>query len=60
MLPADKEAICIGCQHCMTVCKPGAVSILGLDPAASMSLEGGRPDKQQMELLTVKLFDPLL
>lgn len=51
VLPADKEAICIECQHCMTVCKPGAVSILGLDPADSMSLEGGWPDQRQMELL---------
>lgn len=51
VLSADKEQTCIECQHCMVVCKPGAVSILGLNPADSMPLEGELPDKHQMETL---------
>jgi nitroreductase/NAD-dependent dihydropyrimidine dehydrogenase PreA subunit len=51
VLPADKESTCIECQHCMAVCKPGAVSILGLDPANSLPIEGRFPDKSQMETL---------
>lgn len=51
VLPPDKEAVCIECQHCMVVCKPGAVSILGLDPADSMPVAGQFPDKHQMEVL---------
>lgn len=63
VLSADKEAICIECQHCMTVCKPGAVSILGLDAADSLSLDGQIPNKQQMELLikgrrSIRYFQP--
>jgi nitroreductase len=51
VLPADKEAVCIECQHCMVVCKPGALSILGRNPADSLSLAGRFPDKKQMEIL---------
>lgn len=30
---------CIGCQHCLAVCPPGAVSIHGRDPGASLPLK---------------------
>lgn len=63
VLPVEKEPICIECQHCMAVCKPGALSILGLDPADSLPLDGPLPDKQQMELLikgrrSIRYFQP--
>ncbi len=51
VLPADKEQTCIECQHCMVVCKPGAVSILGLNPEDSLPLEGNFPSQSQMETL---------
>lgn len=47
----EKEALCIGCQHCLTVCKPGALSVFGLDPADSMSLKGNMPDPAKVEAL---------
>jgi nitroreductase/NAD-dependent dihydropyrimidine dehydrogenase PreA subunit len=51
VLPADKAAVCIECQHCMAVCKPGAISILGLYPGDSLPLEGQLPDQRQVETL---------
>lgn len=51
VLPADKEAVCIECQHCMAVCKPAALSILGLNPDDSTSLAGKFPNQRQMEIL---------
>jgi Nitroreductase len=42
---------CIGCQHCLTVCPEGAVSILGLDPADSIPLKGEYYDPARLELL---------
>lgn len=51
VLPADKEAVCIECQHCMAVCKPAALSILGLTPDDSMPLAGKFPNQRQMETL---------
>jgi nitroreductase/NAD-dependent dihydropyrimidine dehydrogenase PreA subunit len=51
VLPADKEQTCIECQHCMVVCKPGAVSILGLNPEDSLPLEGNFPSQGQMATL---------
>lgn len=47
----EREAQCIRCQHCMAVCKPGALSILGLDPAKSRPLKGALPDAEAMETL---------
>lgn len=35
VMKEDREEDCIGCEHCLTVCPTGAVSILGLDPADS-------------------------
>ena len=53
-LPAivpDHADWCIGCQHCLAVCPTGAVSILGLDPADSPSLEGFALDAASFDLL---------
>ncbi|WP_430734625.1 nitroreductase family protein [Halodesulfovibrio aestuarii] len=47
----EKEEKCIGCQHCLAVCKTGALSILGKDPANSASIKGGLPAPNQMETL---------
>ena len=48
----EQEALCIDCQHCLAVCPDGAISIRGLDPAASLPLaEGGLPSFEQMDLL---------
>ena len=45
------EERCIGCQHCLAVCKPGALSIFGKDPADSRPLKGNLPEPAQMETL---------
>lgn len=42
---------CIGCQHCLAICPTGAVSVLGLDPEASPSLEGFSRDAESLGLL---------
>jgi len=48
---ADREALCIQCQHCLAICKPGSLSILGKDPSDSLPLKGALPDAGQMERL---------
>ena len=45
------EARCIECQHCLAVCKPGALSVFGKDPADSLPLKGMFPDPARMETL---------
>lgn len=47
----DRENDCIGCQHCLAVCPTGAVSVLGLEPRASLPLENGFPSSFQLETL---------
>jgi len=47
----EKEANCYRCQHCLTICQTGSISILGLDPENSLPLTGNFPDATQMELL---------
>ena len=37
-IAADKETLCIQCQHCLAVCPVGAISILGRDPDKSIAL----------------------
>jgi len=51
LIAQDKEAGCYRCQHCLTICPTGSVSILGLDPANSLPLPGNLPDAAQLELL---------
>lgn len=53
-LPAiapDQRENCIACQHCLAVCPVGAVSVLGHEPANSISLGGFSPDPRQLDLL---------
>ena len=50
-IPAENEARCIGCQHCLTICKPGSISILGKDPADSLSIKNAFPDPEAMTAL---------
>ena len=47
----EKEAACYRCQHCLTICPTGAVSILGLTPTGSRPLAGGYPDPDKLETL---------
>ncbi len=47
----ESEARCIECQHCLAVCKPGALSVFGKDPADSLPLKGMFPDPAEMETL---------
>ncbi|MEI7833974.1 MAG: nitroreductase family protein [bacterium] len=37
-IPAEKEAGCVHCQHCLAICPTAAVSIFGKDPAESIAL----------------------
>jgi nitroreductase/NAD-dependent dihydropyrimidine dehydrogenase PreA subunit len=46
-----KKDKCIRCQHCFTICEPGAISIFGLNPADSIPLNGNLPNGNQMECL---------
>ena len=54
-LPAvnpETREYCIECQHCIAVCPTGALSALGRDPAASISLSREAfPNRQQMKTL---------
>ena len=47
----DKEARCMKCQHCLAICPTESVSIFGLDPANSLSVVGGFPDPDKLEIL---------
>lgn len=45
------EEGCFRCQHCLAVCPTGAVSVLGRDPADSISLAGNLPEPAHLEAL---------
>ena len=45
------EEACYRCQHCLAVCPTGAISVLGVDPDASITLEGNMPDPVSLEVL---------
>lgn len=47
----EKAEQCIECQHCFAVCKPGALSIFGLDPSNSVPLKGNFPEASKVETL---------
>lgn len=48
----EREDRCLRCQHCLTVCPTGAVSVLELDPAKSLPVDPAAwPDPQELELL---------
>ncbi len=48
MVPPENETLCIGCQHCMTVCKERALSVLGADPAKLPPMKGLFPSPESM------------
>ncbi len=50
-LPAENEARCIACQHCLAVCKPGALSIFGKQPEKSGAVKGTFPKPEAMTAL---------
>ncbi len=50
-IPPEEEENCIRCQHCLTICPTGAVSILGLEPGKSLPLPGNTPSADQVETL---------
>ncbi len=50
-IPAEKEQFCIKCEHCLSVCPTGAISILGYQPSDSMPVEGKFPDPAELETL---------
>lgn len=48
----DKEAGCIGCQHCLAVCPTAAIFIHGKNPADSIPITAGKlPDLEKMNML---------
>lgn len=51
MVRSENEGNCIECQHCLAVCKPGALSIFGRNPADSLPLKDNLPDPARMEAL---------
>ena len=50
-IAAEKEELCYRCQHCLTVCPTGALSILGLTPENSITLAGQLPQPEHLEAL---------
>ncbi len=47
----DKQDSCLKCQHCLAICPPGAISILGKNPENSQAIAGKTIDAKQLELL---------
>ncbi|MDR3077901.1 MAG: nitroreductase family protein [Planctomycetota bacterium] len=61
-IPLEKRGDGIGCQHCLAICPSGAVSVLGLDPAGSISLENADFHPEALDLLvrsrrSIRRFD---
>jgi nitroreductase/NAD-dependent dihydropyrimidine dehydrogenase PreA subunit len=51
-IPAEREAGCIDCQHCLAVCPEGALSIRGRHPWDSLPLsKDALPDLDKVERL---------
>ncbi|NTV17364.1 MAG: 4Fe-4S binding protein [Chlorobiaceae bacterium] len=50
-IAVEKESICYRCEHCLAICPPGSISILGLKASDSSLLEGGYPDPAELETL---------
>jgi Fe-S-cluster-containing hydrogenase component 2 len=48
---ADREERCIACQHCFAVCPTGALSIFGLNPDDSITLDDTLPSSEQLATL---------
>ena len=49
--PVLEQEGCMKCEHCLTVCPTGALSILGKNPDDSTELKGNMPSAEQMETL---------
>ena len=47
----ENETGCYRCQHCLTICPAGAVSIFGLRAEDSVPLSGNLPDAGHVEIL---------
>lgn len=50
-MPQEMQEQCFACQHCMTVCKFGALSLTGFDPDDAETLDGYEPDPDNVEML---------
>ena len=50
-IPEAKKDACIKCQHCLAVCPTGALSILNINPAKSVSLKNKLPEYEKLENL---------
>lgn len=48
-----RENACLRCRHCLSVCKPGALSVFGIDPKDCRSIKGGFPSVESMETLVM-------
>ena len=49
-IAADQEDECLQCQHCLAICPPGAISILGRDPRKSLAVLPG--NRAQLKMMT--------
>ncbi|SHO52644.1 nitroreductase family protein [Desulfopila aestuarii] len=47
----SNELSCVQCQHCFAVCSTGALSILGLDPSDSITINGSSVEPLQLSTL---------
>lgn len=50
-LNIDRVKNCIQCQHCLAVCPTGALSVFGLNPENSLSLQGAFPEPEKLDLM---------
>lgn len=48
---SGREALCINCLHCLTICPTGAISINGYGPNDCLPLENMLPNPEKMEVL---------
>jgi len=51
VIAPERETACYRCQHCLAICPTAAISILGLDPQTSQSLDGNTPAPEQLATL---------
>jgi Fe-S-cluster-containing hydrogenase component 2 len=48
----ESESLCMKCQHCLAICRDGAISILGKSPSDSLPIEkGSLPEYDKMDML---------
>lgn len=50
-ISTEKEAHCLKCQHCLAICPHAALSIIGRQPEASVSLAQKFPAPENLEIL---------